>query len=144
LLAVPPAGVAVIATADAAGAAVTVPNPPTNVSSIPSGSTGATLYFTPGNNGHATVDHFTVEYYIGGVDKGVLTTVAGPDGGMTHLTGLTTGVSYQFAVSAHNSVGDGALSKKSVATRVGAPSAPTCCSSAKRVAAGSIKLKFVK
>jgi hypothetical protein len=143
LLAVPLAGAAAMMTAHAAGATVTTPRAPTGLQTLPSGSTGVEFIWTPGNNGHATVDHYTISYYLGGVYQGVWTTI--PEfPHITTLTGFATGGSYQFTLSAHNSVGDGPQSAKSLAVRVGSPSPPTCCSSAKRVAAGSIMLKFAK
>jgi hypothetical protein len=136
LLALPLAAVA-------AGATVTAPSAPTGLTVLPSGSTGVEFIWTPGSNGHATVDHYTISYYQGGVYQGVWGTV--PEfPHQTTLTGFTTGASYQFTMSAHNSVGDGPQSKKSAPVRVGSPSAPICCSSATRVAAGAIKLKFAK
>ena len=143
LLTLPLAGVAAVATAHVAGATVTTPSAPTGLIALPSGSTGVEFIWTPGNNGHSAVDHYSISYYLGGVYKGVWATV--PEfPHMTTLTGLTTGGSYQFTMSAHNSLGDGPQSKKSAPLRVGSPSAPTCCSSTVRVAAGAIKLKFVK
>jgi hypothetical protein len=143
LLAMPLAGVAAVATARVAGAAVTKPNPPTNLTTLPSGSTGVEFLWTPGNNGHAPVDHYTISYYLGGVYKGVWATI--PEfPHMTTLTGFSPGGSYQFTMSAHNSLGDSAQSARSGALRVGSPSPPGCCSSAVRVAAGAVKLKFVK
>jgi hypothetical protein len=142
LLALPLAGVAAVATAHAAGAATT-PNAPTGLTALPSGSTGVEFIWTPGSNGGSAVDHYTINYYVAGVFKGVWATV--PEfPHQTTLTGFTTGASYQFTMSAHNSLGDGPQSKKSASVRVGAPSAPICCSSAVRVAAGAIKLKFAK
>jgi Fibronectin type III domain len=143
LLAVSLAGVAAVATAPVAGAAVSKPNAPTGLSTLPSGSTGVEFLWTPGNNGHSTVDHYTISYYLGGVYKGIWATI--PEfPHITTLTGFSTGASYQFTISAHNSLGDGPQSAKSAAVRVGSPSPPTCCSSAIRVAAGAVKLKFAK
>ena len=143
LLALPVAGVAAFTTAHVAGAAVTTPSAPTGLITLPSGSRGVTFIWTPGNNGHSTVDHYTISYYEGGVYKGVLGVVAEfPH--LRTLTGFSPGGSYQFTMSAHNSLGDGPESKESSPIRVGSPSPPTCCSSAVRAAAGAIKLKFAK
>ena len=137
------AGAAMVASAPVAGATPTTPNAPTGLTALPSGSTGVEFLWTPGSNGGSTVDHYTISYYQGGVYQGVWATV--PEfPHQTTLTGFTTGASYQFTMSAHNSLGDGPQSKKSAPVRVGTPSAPTCCSTAARAAPGAIKLKFVK
>ena len=99
-LALPLAGVAAVATAHVAGAAVTTPSAPTGLTTLPSGSTGVEFIWTPGSNGHSAVDHYTISYYQGGVYKGVWATV--PEfPHMTTLTGFSTGGSYQFTMSAH-------------------------------------------
>src|SRR5690242_1297881 len=98
LLALPLAGVAAVATAHVAGATVTTPSAPTGLTTLPSGSTGVEFIWTPGNNGHSAVDHYTISYYQGGVFKGVWATVPGfPH--ITTLTGFSTGGSYQFTMS---------------------------------------------
>jgi predicted phage tail protein len=98
-----------------AQAVQTVPNPPTGLSAIPISPTSVSLsWFPPQNNGSSAITHYKIEYKTPPADYSVLATI----GNVTsyNQTGLTTGKSYIYRVSAINSVGTSSPSSEAVAT----------------------------
>lgn len=116
-------------TASTATAAIpaTVPNAPTGVSGVPSGSSVALSWTTPASNGGNAITGYKVEYssnsgstYSSFTDNTFLTST------VLTVTGLTNGTSYLFRVSAINDMGmSTASSPSSAVTPVSAPDAPT-------------------
>lgn len=100
--------------------APTKPGAPTSLSAIAGDAQVKLSWKAPANNGGATVDYYVV--YQNGKDVTHVT------GTTAVLNGLTNGVSYNFAVSAHNSAGIGTMSsivKATPSASVQTPGAPT-------------------
>lgn len=98
--------------------AASVPMAPTNLVATPGDGLVKLTWKAPSSGG-STIDHYVV--YQNGI---AVTTVTGTT---KTMTGLTNGVSYNFAVAAHNVTGEGPQSKAVSATpsaQVGVPSAP--------------------
>src|SRR5437588_21078 len=110
-----------------AQAVQTVPNPPTGLSAIPISPTSVSLsWFPPQNNGSSAITHYKIEYKTPTTDYSVLATI----GNVTsyNQTGLTTGKSYIYRVSAINSIGVGSPSSEASAVPtkiITVPSSPT-------------------
>lgn len=101
----------------------TTPGVPTGLVVNPGNNQVTLSWDAPLDNGGAEIDHYIV--YMNGTD------VAHVKGTMKTITGLTNGVSYDFAVAAHTSAGIGAVSEpvsatpRSPLTLVLPPDAPT-------------------
>jgi hypothetical protein len=88
-------------------APVTVPAAPTSVSAAP-GNASATLSWTPPSNGGSPITGYTISQYQAGTLVGTSTAPASVT--RSTISNLTNGASYNFAISATNSVGAGPLS----------------------------------
>jgi hypothetical protein len=99
----------------------TIPDAPTNLVASYGGSGSATISFTPGNNGGATILNYT--YSIDGVNFMELT----PTDAISPvtITGLTNGTEYLIQLKALNADGPGISSSSVTYTSVGPPNAPT-------------------
>ena len=80
----------------------TLPGAPTGLTVIPRDAHVTMSWTAPADNGGAVIDHYVV--YQNGLD------ILHVSGTSTTVTGLTNGVSYNFAVAAHNSAGTGPMS----------------------------------
>ncbi len=95
---------------------LTVPDPPTGLTTTP-GNTQVYLSWTaPSSDGGATIDHYIV--YQNGTD------VQHPTGTSVTITGLTNGQTYGFTVAAHNSIGISTQSTGVTATPNPTPTVP--------------------
>jgi Fibronectin type III domain len=84
-----------------------VPNAPTIGTATANGSTGANVTYTaPADNGGNAIISYTATANVGGISA----TVNQSGSGLISLTGLTTGTSYSFTVTATNAAGTGANS----------------------------------
>ena len=95
--------------------ATTVPDPPIDLSAIPISPTSVSLsWIPPLNNGSSAITNYKIEYKTPPTDYSVLATL----GNVTkyNQTGLTTGKSYIYRVSAINAVGTSNPSSEAVAT----------------------------
>ena len=95
--------------------AATVPDPPTGLTATPISPTSVSLaWIPPQNNGSSAITGYKIEYKTPPADYSVLVTL----GNVTkyNQTGLTTGKSYIYRVSAINSVGTSNPSSETVAT----------------------------
>ncbi len=96
---------------------------PTGLVANPGNNQVTLRWDAPLDNGGAEIDHYVV--YMDGTD------IAHVDGTMKTITGLTNGVSYDFAVATHTSAGIGARSElvsatpRTPLTLVLPPNAPT-------------------
>jgi fibronectin type 3 domain-containing protein len=98
----------------------TVPGAPSGLTATPRDGQVQLSWTAPTDDGGATIDYYIV--YQDNIDVRHVTGTA------TTITGLSNGVSYDFAVAAHNSVGIGAKSETDSATPaapVVTPGAPT-------------------
>ena len=107
---------------------VSGPDAPTNLTASAGGSQIALSWTAPGDNGYSITD-YVVEYKL--ASSGTWLTFA--DGTSTAtsatVTGLTNGQSYNFRVSATNSVSTGNVSSSVTATPISStPTAPTTSS----------------
>ena len=123
--------------------AATEPDAPTGLTATPSNNEMGLSWAAPASNGGAAITDYLVEYKLAS-EPTTWTTFA--DGTSTStsttVTGLTNGLSYNFRVSAINSVGTGAASSTATATpALNAPSAPQSLS-ASIVASGQISLSW--
>lgn len=82
--------------------AIAPPGPPTNLVATAGDGQAQLSWDAPADNGGASIDYYII--YQGGLD------VAHVTGTTTTVTGLTNGVSYNFAAAAHNSAGVGSMS----------------------------------
>ena len=115
-------------------------SPPTIVKVVP-GSRRATITFTPATDGSAaTVTGYQITAYVKGVPRETVTFKSTAT--TETLTGLKNGTTYTFAIAAINASGSGPFSAVSVATKVGAPAAPTLVK-ALRVGRGRLRVTFV-
>ena len=85
------------------GSTTTVPVAPTDLTATPGNAQVSLNWAAPNNNGGATIDYYEI-YENGTVlaNHYTLTSII--------ITGLTNGVTYAFAVAAHNSIGIGPTS----------------------------------
>ena len=81
---------------------VAAPAAPTGLTATPGDGRIQLSWTAPADTGGAAIDYYVI--YQNGVD------VAHVPGTSTTITGLTNGVSYNFAVAAHNSAGTSAMS----------------------------------
>lgn len=95
--------------------ASTVPEAPT-IGTATAGNALATVLFTPGANGGATVDYYTASSSPGGINVATTSTTG------VVVTGLSNGTAYTFRVYAHNSVGTSTASGASNSVTPVAPS----------------------
>lgn len=103
--------------------AVTVPDPPVNLSAIPIYPTVVSLsWSSPQYNGSSAITHYKIEYKTATTNYSTLTTL----GNVTKYnnTGLVTGTTYIYRVSAINSVGTSNPSSEVVATPKSTSSPP--------------------
>ncbi len=105
--------------------AATAPDAPTSLNASPASTQVALTWTAPASNGAAITD-YVVEYKLASEPT---TWTTFPDGTSTStlatVTGLTNGQSYNFRVSATNSVGTGPVSSTATATpALAVPSAP--------------------
>ena len=99
---------------------VTAPGPPTGLNAVPGDEQVQLSWSAPADDGGSAIDHYVV--YQDGTD------IAHIAGTTKIITALTNGVSYDFAVAAHNSAGIGSPSATVSATptsSVSVPGAPT-------------------
>ena len=106
--------------------AATEPDAPTDLTAIPASTQVALTWSAPADNGGASITDYLVEYKLSS-EPTIWSTFA--DGvsatASTIVTGLTNGLSYDFRVSATNSIGTGIASDTATATpALSAPSAP--------------------
>jgi titin len=114
--------------------AATVPDPPTNPVANAVTPTQVNLFWTPpSNNGGAGINTYKIEYKIGsGSWSTLVATTSGPVTDYAH-TGLTTGTTYTYRISATNNVGtsnpsievSATLTSSSTASLPGAPTGLT-------------------
>ena len=119
----------------------TVPGPPVPAFGLPFNDHGAKVVWrVPTNSGGSAVTAYRITPYKAGVAQPVQTFNSAATS--RFLTGLTDGVSYQFAIAARNAVGWGPLSAKTspamIAGAPGQPGVPT----AVKVASGSLRVTF--
>ena len=99
--------------------ATTVPDPPTAATATAGNGQASVSFAAPASNGGAAIDRYTVTSTPEGK------TATGTSSPLV-VTGLTSGVSYTFTVTAHNTVGESAPSTASNAvTPFSPPGAPT-------------------
>jgi len=89
--------------------AAAVPRAPTSVSAVSSGTTTAAVTFTAPDNGGATITSYTATSSPGGITS----TLSQAGSGTITVSGLTSGSSYTFTVTATNSVGTSSASSPS-------------------------------
>jgi predicted phage tail protein len=103
--------------------AVTVPDPPVNLSAIPIAPTVVSLSWSPPQyNGSSAITQYKIEYKTPTTSYSILTTL----GNVTKYnnTGLVTGTTYVYRVSAINSIGTSNPSSEAVATPKSTSSPP--------------------
>jgi predicted phage tail protein len=103
--------------------AATVPDPPVGLSAIPISPTVVSLsWSTPQHNGSSAITHYTIESKTATTSYSTLITL----GNVTKYnnTGLTTGTTYIYRISAINSAGTGNPSSEAVATPTKTSSPP--------------------
>ena len=100
------------------GASPTVPGPPTNVTATAGNAQAAVSFSPPASNGGSAITSYTVTSNPGSV------TATGSASPIT-VTGLVNGTTYNFTVTATNSIGTGPASAPSNAVTPGAsPTVP--------------------
>lgn len=82
-----------------------VPDAPTGVSTVAGNGSVTVSWLAPANNGGAAIDSYTVTGTPGGTCRTARSTCT--------ISGLRNGTTYQFTVTAHNSVGDSVASTAS-------------------------------
>ncbi|MDD1756995.1 MAG: fibronectin type III domain-containing protein, partial [Methanomassiliicoccales archaeon] len=108
--------------AEASAVPVTVPSPPTLISSTPANAQVVLAWTAPSNNGGSSITNYKVYRGTSSGGETLLTTI----GNLLSLTdtGLTNGQTYYYKVSAVNSVGEGGQSNELNARPTGPPAAP--------------------
>ncbi len=101
----------------------TAPSAPSNVTAI-AGNGSATVSWTAPDNGGSLITSYTVTPYTGSTAGTPVTVANQTPNASTTITGLTSGTTYTFTVSATNSVGTSAASTPSNAVTPQAQSAP--------------------
>ncbi len=121
----------VIFTSASQAFAATAPDPPTNLTATAVSATQVNLFWsTPVNDGGTGVNSYKIEYKIGSGSYSILVaSTGGPTTYYSH-TGLTSGNTYTYKVSAINNIGTGNPSSEASATPTSsstgtAPGAPT-------------------
>src|SRR5690349_11274791 len=108
--------------ARAAGADAT-PGPPRSVSAVQYGSTAARVSWqAPLSDGGSAITNYVVTPFMAGVAQPARTFDASET--LRVLSGLASGKSYRFQVTAQNAAGPGAPSAQSGAITIGAPGQP--------------------
>jgi hypothetical protein len=116
----------------------TTPGPPRSVSTSPSGSGGARVYFLPPtSNGGAAVTSYKATCSASGKPNRSAT---GPASSLL-VTTMFNGTTYGCVVTAMNAAGSGPPSAASY-VRIGSPSAPLAVSVVKGSTAGSLKVSW--
>ena len=100
---------------------VVAPAAPT-ISSITAGNTQASVVFTPGSDGGASITNY--KYSINGGSTWVTPSPAVTSSPLV-ITGLTNGTSYSISIKAVNSAGDGAAATAVSVVPATTPGAPT-------------------
>ncbi len=105
----------------------TAPSAPSSVAAT-AGNGSATVSWTAPDNGGSLITSYTVTPYVGSTAGTPVTVANQSPSASTTITGLTSGTTYTFTVSATNSVGTSAASAPSNAVTPqaqAAPNAPT-------------------
>lgn len=111
--------------------AATAPDPPTNLSATAVSGTQVNLFWSaPANDGGTGVNSYKIEYKIGSGSYSILVASTGSPTAYYSHTGLTSGNTYTYKISAINNIGTGNPSAEASATPVSsstgsAPGAPT-------------------
>lgn len=92
--------------------ALSVPDPPGNVSAQPGNGSASISWTVPASNGGSPISTYTVSALTAGASTGLSIQVAVP-ATSTVFTGLTNGTTYTFIVLASNAVGNSANSAQS-------------------------------
>jgi titin len=100
----------------------TTPSQPRNIAATAGQSTATVSWDAPADNGGVPITGYLVEYHDG---DGLWVATSTASGTATTITGLSTGITYSFRVSAENSEGYGAFSGTSTAATYTVPDAPT-------------------
>ncbi|MBI5697800.1 MAG: fibronectin type III domain-containing protein, partial [Thaumarchaeota archaeon] len=96
--------------------AATAPDPPTNPIATAISSTQINIFWTaPTNDGGSSVNGYKIEYKVGSGSYSILVANTGSATYYSH-TGLTTGTTYTYKISAINSIGTGSPSSETSAT----------------------------
>ena len=101
----------------------TAPSAPSNVTAI-AGNGSATVSWTAPDNGGSLITSYTVTPYVGSTAGTPVTVANQTPNASTTITGLTSGTTYTFTVSATNSVGTSAASTPSNGVTPQAQAAP--------------------
>ncbi|NDB63066.1 MAG: hypothetical protein EB170_04250 [Nitrosopumilaceae archaeon] len=115
----------------ASTSALTAPNPPTGLSATPISPTQVNLSWTaPSNNGGSSITSYKIEVKSGSGSFSNLVSNTGNTATSYSHTGLSTGTTYTYRISAINSIGTSSPSSETSATPTssstsGVPSAPT-------------------
>ncbi len=105
--------------------AATVPDAPTGLTASPSSTQMGLSWAAPSSNGGASITDYIVEYKLHSDSSWTTFSDGTSTSTSATVTGLTNGLSYDFRVSAVNSVGTGAASSTATATpALSVPSAP--------------------
>ncbi|MEA3203293.1 MAG: hypothetical protein QOI63_968 [Thermoplasmata archaeon] len=105
-------------TLDASTPVATVPGTPTALLATGGDGQVALSWSAPASDGGAAIDGYAIHY---GTASGAYTQTSSASGTSKTIAGLTNGQAYFFAVAAHNSVGDSALSGEAQATPAATP-----------------------
>jgi hypothetical protein len=104
-------------------AAPEAPGAPTNVLATASGTTATVTWGVP-SQGTSAITSYTVTPYIGETAQEPTVVNGTPPAASATITGLTSGVTYTFKVSATNGVGTGPPSAPSSPITISTPTAP--------------------
>lgn len=111
-----PKSAAVSATPKSLSATTTVPDQPTGLNAVPGHGQVSLTWTAPVRDGGAAIDHYIVYQNRTAVQTATGTSLT--------ITGLINGVSYEFRVAAHNSVGNGTQTVGVSATPYAEPTVP--------------------
>ena len=103
--------------------APTAPSAPTGVTAT-AGSGSATVSWTAPGNGGSPITSYTVTPYIGSTPQSTVQVAGSPPATSTVVTGLASGQTYTFKVSATNTAGTGPQSAASAAVTIAAATVP--------------------